>query len=97
MKHDYAFVVSSYPFLCLLLFYFHFDFCSLLCPKVASIIYSGEFNYRLCGKICVTFVACSLHILSRNLEILEMLMMQDTIWMVVILMEVVLLWNLQKG
>lgn len=32
-----------------------------------------------------------------NLEILEMLMMQDTIWMVVILMEVVLLWNLQKG
>lgn len=32
-----------------------------------------------------------------NLEILEMLMMQDTIWMVAILMEVVLLWNLQKG
>lgn len=32
-----------------------------------------------------------------NLEILEMLMMQGTIWMVVILMAVVLLWNLQKG
>jgi len=32
-----------------------------------------------------------------NLEIIEMLMMQDTIWMVVISMEVVLLWNLQKG
>jgi len=32
-----------------------------------------------------------------NLEIIEMLMMQDTIWMVAISMEVVLLWNLQKG
>jgi hypothetical protein len=32
-----------------------------------------------------------------NLAIPEMLMMQDTIWMVAMLMEVVLLWNLQKG
>ena len=32
-----------------------------------------------------------------NLVILEMLMMQDTIWMAVTLMEVVLLWNLLKG
>ncbi len=32
-----------------------------------------------------------------NLAILEMLMMQDITWMVVMLMEVVLLWNLQKG
>lgn len=47
MKHDYAFVVSSYPFPVLLLFYFHFDLCSLLCPKAASIIYMGEFNYAV--------------------------------------------------
>lgn len=32
-----------------------------------------------------------------NSAILEMLMMQDTTWMVVMLMEVVLLWNLRKG
>lgn len=32
-----------------------------------------------------------------NLAILEMLMMQDITWMVVMLMGVVLLWNLQKG
>lgn len=32
-----------------------------------------------------------------NSAILEMLMMQDTTWMAVMLMEVVLLWNLRKG
>ena len=32
-----------------------------------------------------------------NLVILEMLMMLDTTWMVVMLKEVVLLWNLPRG